>query len=151
MVEAMESMEMAPGALSRPGRVPEQRLLSPKIGLRRRRCCRTFLGKTPINLGFRLWRALYRRRGGVRGRSGPTHHRVARPRGHPRHQVVWWPLAPLWLSFGLRHVSRKIGGSGFVSCNSENISCETFLKHKIAENRELTLWHLVNRLVLENA
>jgi hypothetical protein len=32
-VEAMESMEMAPGALPRPGRVPEQRLLSPKIGL----------------------------------------------------------------------------------------------------------------------
>jgi hypothetical protein len=32
-VEAMESMEMAPGALPRPGRVPEQRLLSPEIGL----------------------------------------------------------------------------------------------------------------------
>jgi hypothetical protein len=33
-VEAMESMEMAPGALPHPGKVPEQRLLSPKIGLR---------------------------------------------------------------------------------------------------------------------
>jgi hypothetical protein len=32
-VEAIESMEMAPGALPCPGRVPEQRLLSPKIGL----------------------------------------------------------------------------------------------------------------------
>jgi hypothetical protein len=32
-VESMESMETAPGALPRPGRVPEQRLLSPKIGL----------------------------------------------------------------------------------------------------------------------
>jgi hypothetical protein len=30
-VEAMALMEMAPGALSHPGRVPEQRLLSPKI------------------------------------------------------------------------------------------------------------------------
>jgi hypothetical protein len=30
---AVESMEMAPGALPRPGRVSEQRLLSPKIGL----------------------------------------------------------------------------------------------------------------------
>jgi hypothetical protein len=28
-VEAMESMEMAPEALPRPGRVPKQRLLSP--------------------------------------------------------------------------------------------------------------------------
>jgi hypothetical protein len=33
VVEAMESMEMAPGALPRPGRVPEHRLLSPEIGL----------------------------------------------------------------------------------------------------------------------
>jgi hypothetical protein len=33
VVEAMESMEMAPGALPHPGRVLEQRLLSPEIGL----------------------------------------------------------------------------------------------------------------------
>jgi hypothetical protein len=32
-VEAMESMETAPGVLPRPGRVPEQRLLSSEIGL----------------------------------------------------------------------------------------------------------------------
>jgi hypothetical protein len=32
-VEAIESMEMAPGAIPHPRRVPEQRLLSPKIGL----------------------------------------------------------------------------------------------------------------------
>jgi hypothetical protein len=32
-VEVMESMEMALGALPRPRRVPEQRLLSPEIGL----------------------------------------------------------------------------------------------------------------------
>jgi hypothetical protein len=30
-VEAMASMEMAPGPLPRPGRVPEKRLLSPEI------------------------------------------------------------------------------------------------------------------------
>jgi hypothetical protein len=55
-VEVMESMEMAPGALPCPGRVSEQRLLSPKIGLRRRRRCGTFLGKTPNDLGFSRWR-----------------------------------------------------------------------------------------------
>jgi hypothetical protein len=33
VVELMESMEMAPGAILHPGRVPEQRLLSPEIGL----------------------------------------------------------------------------------------------------------------------
>jgi hypothetical protein len=61
-------------------------------------------------------------------------------------------MAPLYLLFGLREASVKIGGSAFVSSNSENISCVTFLKNtKIAENRELALWHLVNRLVPENA
>jgi hypothetical protein len=51
-VEAMESMEMAPGALAHPGRVPEQRLLFPRIGLRQRRCCRTLSRKTLIHLAF---------------------------------------------------------------------------------------------------
>jgi hypothetical protein len=45
----------------------------------------------------------------------------------------------------------KIGTSGFVSSNSENISCVTFLKHKNSRKQELALWHLVNRLVPENA
>jgi hypothetical protein len=51
-VESMESMEMAPGAIPRLGRVQEQRLLSPEIGLRRRRCCGTLSRKTPTDLGF---------------------------------------------------------------------------------------------------
>jgi hypothetical protein len=49
---AVESMEMAPGAIPHPGRVPEQRLLSLEIGLRWRRHCRTFRGWTLIDLGF---------------------------------------------------------------------------------------------------
>jgi hypothetical protein len=57
VVEAMESMEMAPRALPCPDRVPEQRLLSPEIGLRQRRRCGTLSGKTPIDLGFLLRRA----------------------------------------------------------------------------------------------
>jgi hypothetical protein len=40
--------------------------------------------------------------------------------------VVCWPLAPLCLIFGLHKASVKIGGSAFVSSNSENISCVTF-------------------------
>jgi hypothetical protein len=47
---------------------------------------------------------------------------------------------------------REISGLlAFVSSISENISCVTFLKHKTAENRELALWRLVNRLVPEIA
>jgi hypothetical protein len=44
-VEAMESMEMAPGALPHPGKVLEQRFLSPEIGLRWQRHYGTFLKK----------------------------------------------------------------------------------------------------------
>jgi hypothetical protein len=45
--------------------------------------------------------------------------------------TLWcgWPLA-LRLICGLREASLKIGGSAFVSSNSENISYVTFLKHK---------------------
>jgi hypothetical protein len=49
---AMESVEMAPGAIPFPGRVPEQRLLSPEIGLRWRRRCGTFRGSMVDDLGF---------------------------------------------------------------------------------------------------
>ena len=60
-------------------------------------------------------------------------------------------MALLRLSFGLRLRYVKIGTSAFVSSNSENISCVTFLKPKTAENSQLALWNLVNRLVPENA
>jgi hypothetical protein len=67
--------------------------------------------------------------------------------------TLWcgWSLAPLRLCFGLRLVLEKIGTSAFVSSNSKNISCVAFLKHKNSRKRELTLWLLVNRLVLGNA
>jgi hypothetical protein len=67
--------------------------------------------------------------------------------------ALWcgWPMAPLHLLFGLCKALAKIGGSAFVSSNSENISCVTFLKHKNSRKQELVLWHLVNRLVSENA
>jgi hypothetical protein len=61
----------------------------------------------------------------------------------------------LWPPSGSRSVSvlrmGKIEVSVFVLSNSENISYVAFLKQKTTENRELALWHLVNRLVLENA
>jgi len=86
----------------------------------------------------------------------------ADPRGA---QTTWWRgwahyrawvwfghlVAPLRVSFGLRVRAGKIGTWPFVSCNSENISRSNFLKPKTAENMELALWHLVNRLVPENA
>jgi hypothetical protein len=68
------------------------------------------------------------------------------------HAMPWCgcPLVRLRLIFGLRLVSGKIGILAFVLSNSENILCVAFLKHKNSKNRELALWRLVNRLVLEN-
>jgi hypothetical protein len=64
--------------------------------------------------------------------------------GGPGRPTPWWcrpglgratlgcgrPMAPLRFIFGLREALVKIGGSVFVSSNSENISCVAFLKHK---------------------
>jgi hypothetical protein len=61
----------------------------------------------------------------------------------------------LWPPSGSLSVFGKLLGKirlrELILSNSVNISCVAFLKHKIAENRELALWHLVNRLVLEIA
>jgi hypothetical protein len=62
-----------------------------------------------------------------------------------------WIHAPLRLIFEIHDASGKIEGLAFVSSNSENISCAAFLKHKNSRKQELALWHLVNRLVPENA
>jgi hypothetical protein len=121
---------MALGALPRPGRVPEQRLLSPEICLRRRRRCGTVLGKTPILLGFSVER-LFIGTGASSGvdQGGLTMGGRGQGLGHA---PLWcgWPVPPLRLIFGLHEASVKIGGLAFVSSNSENIFCVTFLKHK---------------------
>jgi hypothetical protein len=70
MKMTMESMEMAPGAIPCPDRVPEQRLLSPESCLRRRRSYGTFRGWWPIDLGFTRREASYRRKGKVGGGQG---------------------------------------------------------------------------------
>jgi hypothetical protein len=91
VVEAMESMEMAPGALPHPGRVLEQRLLSPEIGLRLRRCCGTLSRKTPIDLGFSRRRDLI----GGRAMSEVDQGAHTTPRrGQGRHPRVWLVPGP---------------------------------------------------------
>ena len=51
-VEAVESMEMAPGVNPRPGRVPEQELLTPETCLDDGGGDRTFRGRRLDYLGF---------------------------------------------------------------------------------------------------
>jgi hypothetical protein len=129
-VEAMESMEMAPGALPRSGRVPEQTLLSPEIGLRRWRRCGTFLGETPTDYGFCFGRLYIGGEAVLEGGQGPhtwwwhVQGAPAPPYGVP----APWPPSGSPSDFVL--CQGKIEGSGFISSNSENISCVTFLKHK---------------------
>jgi hypothetical protein len=96
-------------------------------------------------------RGIYRQKGSVRRWASWPHPLVVQARGRPRHPRVSLAYGPQRLIFGLREALVKIAGLAFVSSSSENISSVVFPKHKIAENRELTLWHLISRLVLENA
>jgi hypothetical protein len=121
---------MAPGALPRPGRVLEQRLLSPEIRIRRWRSCGTVPGKTPIDLGFSVGRLLIGEgassevdQGGLTmGGRGQGLGRA------PCCVASLWPLSGSRLVLVLR--PGKIGVSKLVSSYSKNISCVAFLKHK---------------------
>jgi hypothetical protein len=151
MEMAVDSMEMALGAIPRPGRVPEQRLLSPELRLRWQRRCETFCGWRLDDLGFSPRREYIGGRAMSEGGPGAHTTRWRGQRGStpPYGVPASWPSSVFALDPVF--VSGKIGGLTFVSSNSENISCVTFLKHKNSRKQELALWHLVNRLVPENA
>ena len=103
---------MAPGALPRPGRVPEQRLLSPEIRRWRRRSYGTLSGNLIGWLGFSVPRLLIGE--GASSEEGPgglTHRR--RGPGAGRAAPVCGPLAlRLLLSFGCLGASGKNKASG---------------------------------------
>jgi hypothetical protein len=93
-------------------------------------------------------RGLNRRKGDVRGWTRRSHPLVAWPGAGPCHHRVWLALglSPtlLWTSSSCQ----VIRDFCFCFIQFQEYSCVTFLKHK---NRELALWHLVNRLVPKNA
>jgi hypothetical protein len=106
-------MEIAPGSLPRPGRVPEQRLLSPEICLRWRWSCETVLGKTPIPLGFSVPR-LYIGEGALSGGCKGTLTHRGRGQGLGRAALVCGALVdPLCLLFGSLEASVKLWATGF--------------------------------------
>ena len=95
MEMAVESMEMAPGAISRPGRVPEQRLLSPESHLRRRRRYETFRGFLFGYLGFSTRRYLIgeeARRGGARGARTTPGRGLAWPAHGLHENRLFWSI-----------------------------------------------------------
>jgi hypothetical protein len=121
---------MAPGALPRPGRVPEQRLLSPEIRRRRQWSYGTLSGNLLIVLGFSVGRLLIGEgassgvdQGGLT--TGGCGQRLGRA---PCCVTSLWPLSGSHLVLILR--PGKIGVSEHVSSNSKNISCVAFLKNK---------------------
>ena len=82
--------------------------------------------------------------------KGPTSPPGAARKGASRGgEAASWPLSVSSSVFWNVPFPKIIPGCFF--SNSENISLSTFLKPKTEENRELALWYLVNRLVLENA
>jgi hypothetical protein len=103
---------------------------APKIGLRWWRRCGTLSGKTPIDLTFLRQRLYIGREAMSEGTRG-AHTRWWCGQGWTRaRRWCGHLLARLRFCFGLRLVSGKIETSAFVSSNSENISCVTFLKHE---------------------
>jgi hypothetical protein len=101
--------------------------------------CSMFRGKLIGGLGFsRRGEYICGRAVSGGGPGGLTPWWRGRGLGHA---ALWCgrPLAPLRLIFGLCLVSGKIGGSAFVSSNSENISCVAFLKHK--KMQKTGNWH----------
>jgi hypothetical protein len=121
---------MAPGALPRPGRVPEQRLLSLKIRWRWRWSYGTLSGKLPIPPGFSVPR-LYIGEGALSGVAPGllTPGRCGQGLGRAGlRESGLWPLS--YSSSVLWKLPGKIRLLAFVSSNSENISCVAFLKHK---------------------
>jgi hypothetical protein len=121
---------MALGALPRPDRVPEQRLLSLEIRRRRRRSCRTVLGKTPTPLGFSVPR-LYIGEGASSGGCQGALTMGGRGQGLGHAPLLrGQPLAPFGSLSVFGTLPGKIRLLELVSSNFENISCVAFLKHK---------------------
>jgi hypothetical protein len=95
-----------------------------------------------IDRVFRFFpsRGIYRRKDGVRRWTRRPHPLVVWARARLRCPRVCPAFGPpsshLWTS---RRFGKKIGGSAFVSSNSENISCVAFLKHK--NSKKTGNWH----------
>jgi hypothetical protein len=91
---------------------------------------RNFSGKNADSLRVFASEGSYRRKGDVRGQPGP-HTTGWRAQGVTR-ATRWCGhlLPPSDSSLASVSCRGKIGTSGFVFSNSENISCVTFLKQK---------------------
>ena len=143
MEMAVKSMAMAPGAIPRPGRVPEQRLLSPETWFRLAAELRDFSWtEADIPVSFRS-EATYRRRDDARGHTRRPHIGQARP-GLARAWAMCGPLQalqqfPFWLpeSYGILEFSKIFPEF------PEHFHFWTFSAINRHDKQKLALWHLL--------
>ena len=91
---AMLSMEMAPGALPRPDRVPKQRLLSPELGFLVAAELRNSSGEIVDSFRVFTAEAIYSPKGVARRCTRWPHHPPAPPPSRSYEGMVW----RLWAS-----------------------------------------------------
>jgi hypothetical protein len=98
---------------------------------------------------FSVLRRIYRKKGGVRRWARRPHHLLAQARGRPRHPMVRLAPGPppslLWTPSRVR----KNRNFGFCFVQFREYFLCSFSETQKHQNRELALWHLVNRLVLK--
>ena len=136
-------MAMAPGALPRPGRVPEQRLLSPETWFGDDDGYGTFRGRRVIRNGVFRSEGSYRRRGDARGCTGCPYHPQARPGLGPRLGLVWLPRgtspSPLLTPGVFWYIRISVIFPEF----SEHFQFWTFSAVNRHNKQKLALWHLL--------
>ena len=149
-MEAWWSMEMAPGVNPRPGRVPEQELLTPETEFRMAAEHRGVFAIMTILARVYASGALSSPKGSSGSvTEGPHHRRAQSPLGRAQ---LWRGGygPPQHLPFWLRESSGEISSTQKDSSNSENFGFFGLSAINRHNKQELALWHLVNRLVPEN-
>jgi hypothetical protein len=126
---------MAPRAIPRPGMVPKQRLMSPKIHRWQRRSCGTLSGNLSILLGFSVGRLLIGEGASSEvDQGGLTMGGCSQGLG-----CTPYGVGSLWAPSGSRSVFGPLPGKirllELISSNFENISRVAFLKHKISKKQ----------------
>ena len=127
-MEARWSMEMAPRVNPRPGRVPEQEVLTPETEFRMAAEHRGVFAIMTIRSRVYASGALYGPKEGSRRFSRRSSHRRAPP---PLDRALIWRggCGPhQHLAFWLRESSGEISSTQFVSSNSENFGFLAFLQ-----------------------
>ena len=121
------------------GRVPEQDYRSPRLDFRGDGASVDVSWKITPSPKVLGQKAIYRRRGGARGRWGAPHDPQVWPRVSPCLAGVWGPPGPspgLLQAISLFRVKNDLRE---FSTLFENISLRTFLKYKNSRKQKLAL------------